>query len=189
MSFLRYIITLSVLVVSLAQDITILPINLQPPSRPLQLPEYVQHRQSPSLAYTLQLPRAEPSDIPFYNPETIRQPPLISNQQLPPYYEYPEPSVDLQAPTEGSWNPNNDPNLYYDSVPVLIDIETPTDLHPKKFSKEEEKKYSSDVKKGVILKPITGDEFSQLQKTVDKIAKLKNQKQIKREKAEQTVQI
>ncbi|KRT85281.1 hypothetical protein AMK59_265 [Oryctes borbonicus] len=126
----------------------------------------------------------QPSNVPFYNPETIAdlQPPHVSNQQLPPYFEYPEPSVDLQAPTEGSWNPNNDPNLYYDNVPVLIDIENPTNLHPKKFSKGEEKKYSNELKKEVILKPITEDELSQLQKTVNKMAKLENQKQIKREK-------
>lgn len=169
---------------SAAEDLVNSQIYLRSQSRPLQVAQYVQREQTPILSYTLQLPRAESPSIPFNNPEAIvdLQPPLPSNQEIPSYYEYPEPSVDLQAPNEGSWNPNNDPNLYYNNVPVVLDIDTPTNLHPKKFEKEEEKKYSSDPKKGVIFKPITGDELSQLQKAVNKIAKLENQKQIRREK-------
>lgn len=163
------------------------PVNLRTlpvDPRTLQVPEYIDRSRNPALAYTLQVPRADISNIPFYNPDEIvdLQPPSYE-QKTTSYTKYPEPSVDLQAPTEGSWNPNNDPNLYYDNVPILIDLDTPTNLYPKKYSKDSyEKKYSVEPKKEIIVKPATSDELVQIQKTVNKLAKLENQKQIRDKK-------
>lgn len=180
--FIFQAIALATLVaISTAQN----PRNVPIPSRALQVPQYVQVRQNPALSYSLQVPRTDPPVVPFYNTDTVidMQPPPVSNQKTPIFYEYPEPSVDLQAPTEGSWNPNNDPNLYYDNAPILVELETPTNAHPKKFNKDaHEKKYTSEAKKEIVLKPVTADELSQLQKTVSKLAKTENQKEVQKEK-------
>lgn len=156
------------------------------PARTLQVPEYIQQsQQEPIIAYTLQLPRLEAPNVPFYNPEIISdlRPPSNNYGNAPVvFYEYPAPSRELQVPAEEPWNPSNDPTLYFDNVPSVNNFETPTEVHPKKFNKdvhEKPKQVYTGARKEIPRPVFSSDEFTQQQKNIDKLAKLENQKQIK----------
>ncbi|XP_066248347.1 uncharacterized protein [Euwallacea similis] len=138
------------------------------------------------LSIRIQLPKEEPS-LPFYQGQP--SPYLSAPQILPDYYRVPVPSEFLIAPTEGSWNPYNDPTLYYE-LPASITKEVlPTNQFPKKFNKDihlKGKPISTVPKQEIALEPINESQYIQknkeLYKTVQQLNKKENQKNVVKEK-------
>ncbi|XP_066138179.1 uncharacterized protein [Euwallacea fornicatus] len=138
------------------------------------------------LPMTIQLPKEETS-LPFYQ----GQPPpyLSASQILPNYYQVPVPSEFLIAPTEGSWNPYNDPTLYYE-LPASITKEVlPTNQFPKKFNKDihlKGKPISTVPKQEITLEPIDESQYIQknkeLYKTMQQLNKKENQRNVEKKK-------
>lgn len=138
----------------------------------------------------IQLPREEPS-LPFYSAQPspyLSVPQVLPNPQ-PNYYQVPVPSEYLTAPTEGSWNPNNDPTLYFELPPSITKESLPTKQFPKKFNKDVHlkiKPYSFVPKQEIVLEPINENQYIQKQKelfkTVQELNKKENQKNVEKEK-------
>lgn len=152
--------------------------------------DYIQNQQLPLLS--------QPSDIPSYLPinldlskeeselELLRTP---SQDYLEPPYSV--PSRELQAPSVEAWNPNNDPKYYYELPALLTKQDTPTNIYPKKFSKElyeKQKPLSSKPKQEIVLIPISEEEVEAKEKNVGKVllnlAKIQNQKKLQSEKVQ-----
>lgn len=139
---------------------------------------------------TIQLPREEPS-LPFYSVQPspyLSVPQVLPNPQ-PNFYQVPVPSEYLTAPTEGSWNPNNDPALYFELPPSITKESLPTKQFPKKFNKDVHlkiKPYSFVPKQEIVLEPINENQYIQKQKdlfkTVQELNKKENQKIVEKEK-------
>lgn len=141
----------------------------------------------------MELPKEEPSNVPFYNPEPSSYLKAPEEYIIPVdnYHEYPVPAQDLQVPPVGQWNPNNDPNLYFEVVSSKS--EEPTDLYPKKYNKEVHDKIkpvAGKPKEEITLVPISEKEFinkqNQLDKTLYNLAKKSNQKLIQAEKVDKS---
>lgn len=138
----------------------------------------------------IQLPREEPS-VPFYSAQPspyLSVPQILPNPQ-PNFYQVPVPSEYLTAPTEGSWNPNNDPTLYFELPPSITKESLPTKQFPKKFNKDvhlKMKPYSFVPKQEIVLEPINENQYIQKQKdlfkTVQELNKKENQKNVEKEK-------
>lgn len=147
------------------------------------------------LPLTIQLPRQE-SSIPFFQPQPISYlsaPPQFASNPQPNFYQVPIPSEFLTAPTQSLWNPNNDPTLYYELPPVITKENTPTSEFPKKFIKEVHSKgkpLSLLPKQEIALEPISESLFMQKQKdlykTIEKLNKKENTKQVEKEKVPRT---
>ncbi|CAH1369212.1 hypothetical protein MTP99_010686 [Tenebrio molitor] len=138
-----------------------------------------------ALPTNLQLPKSEPSQVPFFAPDlnTALKAPQYNSE--PNYYQVPVPSQDLIAPSEKSWNPNNDPKFFYEVPASLTQQNIPTNYYPKKFNKEihiKSKPYSSKPKQEIVLKPIDEKQFIAKQKSLNKVfdslAKNENQKEL-----------
>ncbi|KAL1498359.1 hypothetical protein ABEB36_009171 [Hypothenemus hampei] len=144
------------------------------------------------LPLNIQLPRLEAPTVPFYQPQPssyLSAPQILPNPPtLQNFYQVPIPSEFLTAPTEGSWNPNNDPALYYELPASLTKEVLPTSQFPKKFNKDvhlKNKPFSLLPKQEIALEPINESQFIQKQKdlfkTIEKLNKKENQKSIKQE--------
>lgn len=147
------------------------------------------------LPLNIELPREE-SGVPFYAPEpdTYLRAPQYNTNPEPDFYQVPIPSEYLVAPTEGIWNPDNDPTLYYELPASITKENYPTNEYPKKFNQDihsKSKPVSASPKKVIALEPISENQYIQKQKdlykTLEKLNKKENQKEIELEKAQQAV--
>lgn len=123
----------------------------------------------PELALTLQLPKEE-APVPFYNVE--EQPNTeLKAPQAP--IDYPVPPVELMAPKELIWNPDNNPDYYYESIqPQQIQ-------YPKKYVKE---LYEKDKPSSINYKPL---DLTKVEKILYNLSKSENRAQLQKEKKQE----
>ncbi|XP_022918860.2 uncharacterized protein [Onthophagus taurus] len=165
MTAIGYLTLVAVLSTATAQN------QQQNRDRPQPIPIY----------YTLQLPKLQ-DPVPFYNPEISSnlQPPNNYNNVPVVFYEYPTPSQELQPPNPELWNPNNEETYYY---PSDLDVEQPTNSHPKKYNKDVHEKLKLSNPKGPELSRTNNfDDLEQRRKTFERFSKAENKKQIEEEK-------
>lgn len=84
-----------------------------------------QNTQSSYLPLTQQqLPSLEGPTVPFYSPEpsTDLRPPSANAQATGGFFQVPAPSQDLQVPSQMRWNPENDPNFFYNNEEAIAPI-------------------------------------------------------------------
>ncbi|KAL3283542.1 hypothetical protein HHI36_006681 [Cryptolaemus montrouzieri] len=138
------------------------------------------------------LPNVESPSIPFNLPEpsTDLKPPQYYENPPVSFLEVPVPSLDLKAPSEASWNPQNNPIFYYELPASLTKLDTPTYQFPKKYNKDvhsKEKSFSSQPKVEIELIPIEEKDLfykrNELDKKFNNLAKLQNQKELENLKA------
>ncbi|CAG9771432.1 unnamed protein product [Ceutorhynchus assimilis] len=146
------------------------------------------------LPLRIQLPREEPPSVPFYadQPEQyLRAPQLVANPQ-PNFYQVPVPSEYLTAPTEGAWNPNDDPTLYYELPASITRENIPTNEYPKKYNKDvhgKSKPLSLVPKHEIELEPINESQYIQKQKELYKTIQQLNKKQNLKDVAQEKVPV
>lgn len=84
-----------------------------------------QNTQSSYLPLTQQqLPSVEAPKVPFYSPQpsTDLRPPSANAQATAGFFQVPVPSQDLQVPSQMRWNPENDPNFFYNNEEAIAPV-------------------------------------------------------------------